>query len=146
MLRKHLEFINLLVSWRTPTFFETLFSVSCICFFQVKYSSRIIPRNFKEFYFLMMLPFSCNKGNFKGIFSWSVSLWNNIYFAFSAFRDSLFTRNQSLIRLSTWFAISNRALALLSEQDRFVSSAKSTGSRTWVDQEPQLSCWGGLWK
>ena len=62
MLFKHLEFIDLIV-------FETIFSISCICFFQVKCSSRITPRNFKEFTLSMMLQFSRNEGNFKGISS-----------------------------------------------------------------------------
>ena len=94
---------------------------------------KVTPRNFKDFFLSMMLPFSCNEGNFKGIFSWSVSLWNNIYFGFPTFRVSLFARNQSLIWFSHWFAVSNRVLMLLSEQNRFVSSAKSTGSRTLVE-------------
>ena len=64
----------------------------------------------------------------KGILSWTLSLWNNIYFAFAIFRDSLFARNQSLIWFSFWFAISKRILILLLEQNRFVSSAKSRGS------------------
>ena len=50
------------------------------------------------------------KAFFKGIFSLSVSLRNNIYFAITTFRDSLFAKNQSLIRLSPWFDVSNRVL------------------------------------
>ena len=69
MLFKHLEFIDLIVLSRTPTFFETIFSISCICFFQVKCSSRITPRNFKECTLSMMLQFSRNEGNFKGVSS-----------------------------------------------------------------------------
>ena len=80
-----------------------------------------------------MLPFSSNERNFKGILSWSVSLWNNIYFVFSTFRDSLFARNQSLIRSSSWFAVSKRAPLLSSEQNRLASSRKSTGSWTLVE-------------
>ena len=48
----------------------------------------------------------------------------HIFCFFFTFRDSLFARNQSLISFSSWFTVSNRALILLSEQNRFVSSAK----------------------
>ena len=68
MLHKHLEFINLLVLQKTPTLFETLFSISFLYSFHVKCSS-ITSRNFKEFFLSMMLPFSCKESNFKGIFS-----------------------------------------------------------------------------
>ena len=114
--------------------------------------TKITPRNFKGFSLSIMLPFSCNEDDFKGIFSWFVSLWNNIYF-FCTFRDSLFARNQSLIWLSSWFAFSNRTVILLSEENRFVSSAKSTGSRTLVEllrsftkirksKDPSIEPWG----
>ena len=133
MFHKLLEFINLFVLQRTSTLFETLFSISFLCFFHVKCSSSITPRNFKEFSLSMMLPCSCKEGNFKGIFSSSVSLWKNIYFVFCTFRNRLIAKNQLLIWLSSWFAVSNSALILLSEQYRFVSSAKSTQSRTLVE-------------
>ena len=54
-------------------------------------------------------------------------------FCFFTPRDSLFARNQSLIWFSFWFAISKRVLILLSEQNRFVLSAKTTRSRTLVE-------------
>ena len=47
--------------------------------------------------------------------------------------SSLFARNQSLTWFSSFFAVSKRVLTLLSEQNRFVSSAKSTGSSTLVE-------------
>ena len=72
---------------------------------------------------------------------------------FSTFRDSLFARNQSLIWFSSWFADSKNVLKLLSEENWFVSSAKSTGSRTLVgflmsftkirkSKDPSIEPWG----
>ena len=76
----------------------------------------------------------------------------NILF-FSTLKDSLFARNQSLIWFSFWFSVSKRVLILLSEQNRFVLSAKNTRSRTLVEllrsltkirksKGPSIQTWG----
>ena len=72
----------------------------------------------KEFFLSMMLPFSCSESSFKGILSWSVSLWNDMYFAFSAVY-SLFARNKPLIWLSSWFVVSKTALCYCSNKISF---------------------------
>ena len=81
----------------TPIFFETLFSTTEIWFFHERCSSSKIPRNFIEVVCSMTFPLIANVGSFKGMSSFRPNLWQNVYFVFPFFNDSLLAVNQTTI-------------------------------------------------
>ena len=119
---------TLLALYRRPKFFETLFSITVTCSFQVRCSSINIPKYLTEVICFISPSLINNDGSFKGILSFSRALWKSVYLISSLFRDNLFTLNHLKTLFSSKLAVWKSCFVLLCEKKRFEPSANIMGS------------------
>ena len=80
VMRRNICFLDFFLSrscealYSIPIFFDILFSTSCICLFQVIFSSIITPRNLTEDSRLISILLKVIVGNFNGMLSHALGL------------------------------------------------------------------------
>ena len=96
---KNVSSRNCFARHKKPKFFENLFSVVFVSYFQETFLSNTTPKNFMDGVFSITWFHIFNVGNYKGILSLIEYLWNNVCFVFFIFNDNLFALNHWLIFL-----------------------------------------------
>ena len=81
--------------YRTPKFFDSLFSKVLIWSIQLRCSSTKIPRNLIKDDCFISSSFIFKAGYRRGRLSLSWGLWKSINLVLSSFKDNLFARNHS---------------------------------------------------
>ena len=96
---------TLLALYSKRKFFETLFSITEICSFQVRCSSVNTTKNLIEVIRFNSLSLINSDGSLKEIFSFSRTLWKSVYLVLPLFTDNFFVLNHLKTLFSTTLAV-----------------------------------------
>ena len=85
--------------------------------FLKRFSSNNTPRNLIDGILSILSLFISSLGNFSGMSSFSLALWQNEYFAFVMLRESLLARHYWWILLNSLFTVANGTMILQIEKN-----------------------------
>ena len=94
----------------------------------MRYLSINTPKYLIEVIHFISVSFINSDRSFKGILSFSRTLWKNVCLVLSLFRDSLFALKHLKTLLSSKLAVRKSSFMLSCEKKRFVSSENIMGS------------------